>query len=118
MAYRRTGDVCSHWHGGCSGVGVGIVDLAQFAIRGRYWISAGASRRGRLHAVDVALVRFNGRVVCGTATARGVSCDHSPDWADDRLVAALEKTTPGSHGERGPDHDSFLCGCAHRICAI
>ena len=44
---------------GSGGAGVGIVDFAQSAVRRRHRHAAGASRRGRLHAVDVAPVRFD-----------------------------------------------------------
>ena len=66
---------------------------------------AGASRRGRLHAVDVAPVRPDRRFVCRAAAAGGDGGDCVADRAGRGLAAAAEKEAHGVDGERGADDD-------------
>src|SRR5258708_22846153 len=65
--------------GGLWGVGPGsggragmvLVGVGQAAVCGRHWNAAGAEGCGRIHAVDVTLLRFDGALVCGAAAAGG-----------------------------------------------
>ncbi len=63
------------------GAGLGTVDVAQSAVRGRHRHAAGASRRGRLHALDVAPVRFDRAFVCRAAASGGAGGDGAADRA-------------------------------------
>ena len=56
LAHGRAGGAGGVWNYGGMRAGLGIVGLAQPALRSRYRHPAGASRRGRIHALHVAFL--------------------------------------------------------------
>ena len=69
LADRRARSFCGDRRAFGRGAWLGACGLRAICRLCRHRHAAGASRRGRLHAVDVAPVRFDGPFVCGAAAA-------------------------------------------------
>ena len=67
---------------------LGLVAIAQPALRPRHWHAAGASRRRRIHALDVALLRPDRPIFRSSASARSHRCNRTADRSGAGLDAA------------------------------
>ena len=103
------------WRAGRRGPGLGTVGVAQPALRLRHRHSAGASRRGRLHALHVALLRPDRPFVCRAAPARRAGRRRSADGSGRGLAAAAQEETSGRHRQRRPHLGGLPHRRAHRL---
>ncbi len=80
MAHRGPGATCLYWCGRRRRARVRPVVLTRPALWQRHWRASRPSRRGRLYALDVSLVRSHRAVFCRAALARGAGCRRASCW--------------------------------------
>ncbi len=118
LADGGTGGIRGDRGGRGRGVGIWIVGFAEAPICAGHRYTSGASSGGRLFAVDVALLRSDGAIVCCVARTCGAGGAGVVAGADDRMGIAAEGTTPGGDDFGGVHGGGVPGGGAYRAGAV